>query len=207
MSGPNDDVASLTVREFVQALGDKSPTPGGGAVAAVAAALAAAVSRMVVSYSAGRTSLAEHAELHEEALRTLSELAETALSAATEDARAFRELNELWKLPEDDERRQREWDAAVRGAIDAPMKVLGAAAGVVHLLVRLHGATNRMLDSDLAIGAILGHAAARSAACNVRINLPHLSDAEEAARIGQEVAQVLDRSAAMAQAVDAATAI
>ena len=200
---PVDDVAALTVQEFVDTLGSKTPTPGGGAVAGVAAALASAVSQMVVSFSAGRKSLAEHAELHAEAQRTLDELSAAALAAAADDARAFGTLNDLWKLPEDNERRVREWDDAVLGAIEPPMKVLSASLGVLHLLVRLHGTTNRMLDSDLAIGAILAEAAARAAAWNVRINLPHLTDRNRATGIAGEVSQMLDRAAAMAQVVEA----
>ena len=199
----HDDLAAMPIATLLESLGDRTPTPGGGAVAAVTAALGAAVSRMVVSFSTGRKTLAEHAELHAEAARTLNDLSDTAMRAAAEDATAFGCLNELWKLPKDDPRRLREWDDALRAAIDAPMKVLGASMGVLHLLVRLHGATNRMLDSDLAIGAILAEAAARSAAWNVRINLPHLSDTAEAARIALEVEQMLDRAAAMAQAVEA----
>ncbi len=202
MSEHPSDIAAMPLQDLIRSLGDKSPTPGGGAVAAVTAALAAAISRMVVSFSVGRKTLAEHAELHDEALRTLNDLSQTAIAAASEDARAFEALSELWKLPEDDERRQREWDDALRAAIEAPMHVLGSALGVLHLLIRLHGATNRMLDSDLAIGAILADAAARSAAWNVRINLPHLTDKTEADQLAQEVVQMLDRSAAMTQVVE-----
>jgi formiminotetrahydrofolate cyclodeaminase len=44
------------------------------------------------------------------------------------------------------------------------------------LLHRLTGTINPMLASDMAMAAILAEAGARSAACNVQINLPLLDE-------------------------------
>ena len=64
----------LSVDELLAEIGAKSPTPGGGAVACVTAALAAALGRMVVNYSVGKPSLAEHDALHQAALEALADL-------------------------------------------------------------------------------------------------------------------------------------
>lgn len=194
-------LSDLTVDALLDSIEAKTPVPGGGAVAALTMALGAALARMVVSYSQGRKTLAEHADLHAEAVTTLGRLRAAALDGAAEDARAYAKLNELWKLDADDEQRRRELPDAVRGAIAAPRDVMDACVRLLELLARLDGATNRMLRSDLVIAAILAEAAARSAACNVRVNLPLLEDHDESETLEREVAEVLDRAAGLALGV------
>ena len=108
------------------------------------------------------------------------------MTLADADADAYGRLRELDELADDDERRRRELPGAVREAIDVPHCCLGAALDMLRVLRRLLGTTSRYLHSDLVIAAILADAAARSAACNVRINLPRLEDANEAGRIEAE---------------------
>ena len=193
-----------TVRELLDSIGAKTPTPGGGAVASITAALGAALGMMVVNYSIGRKSLAEFDDLHREALRTLQELADAALDGAGKDAEAYGRLNALWKLKEEDERRRREFPEAVGAAIDAPRQVMGTALGVLHLLKRLCGRSNRMLASDVAVAAILAEAGLRSAAWNVRINLPLLEDRDEATRIETEMEGDLARGRRLTEEIDGA---
>jgi len=195
---------TLTVRELLASVGAKTPTPGGGAVASITTALGAALGLMVVNYSVGRRSLAEFDDLHQDALRTLQDLASAAIDGAGKDAEAYGRLNALWKLPEEDDRRRREFPDAVRAAIDAPQQVMSTALGVLHVLERLCGRSNRMLGSDVAVAAILAEAGARSAAWNVRINLPLLEDPAEAARIESETEGVLARARCIAGEVEAA---
>ena len=102
MSGADRPIESLNVGELIRSIGEKTPTPGGGAVAAMTAALAAALARMVVNFSVGKKSLAQHAAQHETALRELEHHAAAALALADADARAYSNLNALWKLDKND---------------------------------------------------------------------------------------------------------
>lgn len=166
----------LTIQEFMTALGAKTPTPGGGATASITAALAAALARMVVNYSVGKKSLADHEAVNQQALTTLAEQCQRALHLAEADAKAYGALNELWRLDKDDPRRVEAFPAAVKNAIEPPSGVLTLALEMLQLMQTLTGTTNRLLKSDLAMAAVLAEAAARSAAWNVRINLPLLDD-------------------------------
>ena len=120
---------SMTVGDLISSLGEKTPTPGGGAVTSIVTALSAALGIMVVRYSTGKKKLAEHDGLHREALNTLDELARRALSLADEDARAYGTLNELMKARADDEKPNEEWTQAVEAAIDAPVQVMRVCMG------------------------------------------------------------------------------
>lgn len=176
---PQGSLGSMPFASLIEQLGAKSPTPGGGAAAAMTLATAAALGQMVLNYSIGKRSLREHDALHRDAVRTLGEVARQALQLADADAAAFEQLSQLWKLAEDDPRRKKQWGDAVRAAIEPPMQVLTASIAVLRVLDQIAGTTNRQLDSDLEIAAILADGAARAAVANVRVNLPSLRDEAE----------------------------
>ncbi|MFM8639231.1 MAG: cyclodeaminase/cyclohydrolase family protein [Planctomycetota bacterium] len=167
---------TLTVDEFADRLAAKSPAPGGGAVAAVTAAHAAALAAMVVEFTLGKPRFAAHEASNAEALARLGALRRDALELADRDADAYGALNALWKLPKDAPDRVRGWDAAVAEAIDAPQAILDLAAEVAAACGALAPRTNPNLASDLAIALDLARVAARAAAHNVEVNLPSVAD-------------------------------
>lgn len=195
-----------SVREFLEAVAAKQPTPGGGAVASVVAALGAALGRMVVNYSIGKKSLAAHDAPHQDALKSLTHLGERAMRLAEDDAIAYGRLNALWKLDKADPKRVAEFGEAVEQAIAAPHAVLHVCKEMLRLLQTLCGTTNAMLASDLAIAAILAEAGARAAAWNVRINLPSLEDETMRDEFTRTVEQSLGDAASVTREIEAACA-
>ncbi|MCI0366048.1 MAG: cyclodeaminase/cyclohydrolase family protein [Phycisphaerales bacterium] len=197
---------NLTIRDLLDAIAAKSPTPGGGAVASFTAALAAALAQMVINYSVGKRSLAEHDALHLEALHTLGDLSNRAIELAEQDARAYAHLNEIAKLDKKDDRRRRDYPAAVAAAIDAPKSVVDLSLQMLELMKSLLGTTNPHLKSDLAIAAVLANAAARAAAWNVRINAPLLENQSERDSLSAMLDRSLSRAASTAAAIEKACA-
>ena len=193
---------TMTVEEFADRLAARTPTPGGGAVAAVTAAHAAALGSMVLEFTVGKEKWAAHEDGNRRALARLGELRASALALADRDAAAYGALNALWKLPKDDLSRARAWDAAVAEAIDAPQAILDLAAEVAGACAGLGASTNPNLASDLAIAVDLARAAARAAAHNVEVNLPSVADA--AAREARRARMATALSAAGARAGGAA---
>ncbi|MGH9859948.1 MAG: cyclodeaminase/cyclohydrolase family protein [Candidatus Acidiferrales bacterium] len=185
---------------MLQALASKSPTPGGGAVAALTLALGAALAQMVLNYSIGKKSLEAHAHIHEEALSQLQEMRDRALELADEDAAAYQALNAMLRR-KDDPPSVEERKETVAHAISIPMEILQHAAKLAELLGHLAGTTNTLLDSDLAMAAILADAAAQSACWNVRINLPALADEADRAKARAEMDELAQRAAGAARRV------
>lgn len=173
---------SRTLAELLDAIGAKSPTPGGGAVASVTGALAASLAQMVVNYSLGKKSLTAHQESLTDAMEQLRRARGAMLELAAEDAAAYAVVNELMKLPEDDERRRRDSPGAVEMATQAPLATGAGAVALLRLFESLAPITNRHLRSDLAIAAILAEACLQACAENVRINLSTLRDVAGDAR-------------------------
>ncbi|MBY0313517.1 MAG: cyclodeaminase/cyclohydrolase family protein [Phycisphaerales bacterium] len=184
----------MSVGTFLEEVGSKTPAPGGGAVASITGALAAALGRMVVAYSVGKKSLAEHQPALERAGQLLARTSDMLLELAREDALAYEHMNALMKLPENDERRVREWTSAVEAAVTAPRAVAGACADLLRLLESLAPITNRHLRSDLAIAAVLADAGARSGWWNVRVNLELIPEEARRLAIRNEMRQLLSEA-------------
>lgn len=200
-NAPDSSIARQPLHAFLEALGRKTPTPGGGAAAGVVAAVGAALARMVVSYSVGKKSLAAHEPVLRESLDTLERGAGLLLELADEDAAAYGLVNELSRLPESDPRRQREWAAATRAGVDVPLAVMATCVDLLRRMEGLCGMTNPLLRSDLAIAAVLAEAGARAARWNVVVNAPNISEPARAADLAR-ADHMRDQAARLAEVVE-----
>ncbi|MBL4699110.1 MAG: cyclodeaminase/cyclohydrolase family protein [Phycisphaerales bacterium] len=174
------NIASQTIAGFLELLSAKVPTPGGGAAAAITGSTAAATAGMVVSYSINKKSLSEHQAFNVDAQEKLNTIRAQFLQLGDDDAAGYGVLNSMWKLDENDPERIAGWDDAVSGAIEPPRVMLARAVELLELCKELMTTTNKQLKSDLGVAAVLGQAAARSAAWNIRINIPLLPESSHA---------------------------
>lgn len=193
------DFSSLTISDFLAKTASKTPAPGGGAVASVVGALAAALAQMVVSFSLGKKNLVEHQPALENAAAELERARLVLMTLADEDAAAYGLVNELSRLPETDPRRS-ELPAAEAASLQIPLAVTAASADLLRLFASLSARTNRHLRSDLAIAAILADACARSSAWNARINLPSLA-AERRQETESQLSSMLEDAADLCRRV------
>lgn len=173
-------IKQQSVEQFAAAVAERSPVPGGGAVAAVTAAHAAALVTMVLEFTVGKPAFAAHDAANRTALERSRAMSRLALDLADRDASAYLALSALLKLPKDSEARKAAWDGTVREAIDAPQAILSLAAEVARMASSLRDVTNPHLASDLTIALELARVAASAAAHNVSANLSSVSDAKKA---------------------------
>lgn len=184
-------LATHSISDFLTQLGAKTPTPGGGAVAALTGATAAALARMVVSYSLGKKNLAEHQTYLNDAAALLDRARDLFLEFADADAACYAVLNELQKLPDTDPRRVADLPAAAEAAVQVPLACAAGASDLLRTCEALVPRTNRYLRSDLAIAAILAEGAVASACWNVRVNVPSLTSEERKKETLAEVDRLL----------------
>ena len=197
-------IASQTLDQLLDSIAAKTPTPGGGATAATTGALAAAQARMVVSYSLGKMSLAEHQPALEAAAEWLDRAAALYVALADADASAYLELSRIQKLPETDPERTKLEPQAIRDAIDIPRAAVAAGMDLLRRLHDLPPITNRYLHSDLAVAAALAEAAAAASACSVRINLPLLRDDSERLALLRDTEESLAEAGRLRAAIESA---
>ena len=152
-------------------------------MASLVGAIGAALGRMSLGYTINRRLTTEQRRDLQGAIEYLTAIGRQMLELAEQDAQAYALVDRLQRLPEGDAERAARWGEAVRGAVRAPMAVVEASCGFVGLLATVAEMCNVRLLSDLAIAAILGDAAARSGAWNVRVNLPLVESADERQRL------------------------
>lgn len=203
----DDRITELTVRRMVERLATSDPVPGGGSASALAGAMAAALLRMVIELTAGRSDAAgsvdELQRIGRGALVWQSEL----LNLAELDANAYSAVVRARKLPRatDIERQARDVQvaAAVREATRAPLEIMRGASAVMELAERLAPIGSRNAISDVGVGGMLAASSARGAALNVRINLPQLRDEELRREATAAIHDLLPGLAARERALDA----
>jgi len=168
-------------RPFVDAVAEPSPTPGGGSVAAFAAALAAALGQMVAGLSRKKKSQFLHVEKLSEHVEVLRKIADEFASAIDRDASSYEAVMATFRLPqgnpEEIRAREQAIEAATKGASEVPMEVAGKAATLVDRLVQLEGISSASMKSDLLVARLMAVAGAKGALANVEINLEGLKDA------------------------------
>jgi formiminotetrahydrofolate cyclodeaminase len=190
-------LVDLKLTDFIESVAAKTPTPGGGAVAAAACALGSALGVMAARFSAGPESLA--------AAGSLEEMKVAFVPMVDQDAEAYDAVSTAFGLPKgtDEEKRRRKEaiQRALKDAAEVPLKVCLTAVRALELLVDLAPHCNKNLVSDLASGAIMLSAGLESASHNVRINASMLVDKEVAARLTAEDARLTARGAELRKQV------
>lgn len=187
--------SDLTLAEFVDRLASAEPVPGGGAASAVAGALGAGLVAMVAGLSTGRSKFAPYEPTLERAASAGERLGREFLRLADNDAEAYAAFAAAIKLPKgteaEQESRRSAMRAAARGAADVPLECVSASVDLVATAESLAGRSNGNAASDVLVAALLGLAAARGAAENVRINLPATGDEEYADRVARRLDEML----------------
>lgn len=168
--------------KFVAAIAADTPTPGGGSVAALAGALAAALAEMVSRLTLRKKSFAEHHAALEAPLKRLGALRERLLDNIDRDAKSYEAVMAAYKLPKASEAeetgRGKAIEEASKLAATVPMETAEVALEITRLAESLSTITIPQAGSDLAVARHLAEAARLSAIENVRANLPSIKDPE-----------------------------
>lgn len=175
----------LPVREFNAALAEGSPTPGGGAAAALTGATAAALGEMVCAVTLADE---DFADVHDELRRRrddLRSLRGALADMADADAAAFEEVMDAYRTPSDDPDRQAAIREALLGAAEVPLETAEACLSVIEHAAAVAEIGNQNAVTDAAAAVLLGRAALEAALYNVDVNLKDLEDDDRVAGIAE----------------------
>lgn len=179
----------MTVGELLQRLGSSDPAPGGGAAAAVAGALGAALVRMTANLTIGRPRLADVEEEARAIEARAADLCQRLADLADADTAAFDKVSAAYRLPRADDAQKVQRSAAIQsalqGAAAVPLETMRLCAEVVELAEEAAPLLNQAVISDVVVGALLAQAALQAASVNVDINLAAMTDAEAAQRLAR----------------------
>lgn len=197
-----DDLAKLPVEDFLERVADRTPTPGGGSVTALAGALACALARMVSAFSATRKGEAEGksevATLNEELAKAQRVMAEL----VTVDAEAYEGLTAAARRARQDAAAAEAYQSALRAGAAVPMQMAAVASNALAVMNELKDSASRYLLSDLGIAALLAEATARAARYTVEVNARQLQDADQQKKLLSDVDEVLRHCTAHRESVE-----
>jgi glutamate formiminotransferase/formiminotetrahydrofolate cyclodeaminase len=162
--------------DFIEALADGSPTPGGGSASAFAGAMAAGLVSMTARLTVGKKAYQEVSQAMEAILASAEELRVKLQKAVEEDAKAYQEVVAAYKRPPSDPDRGAAIQKALAYAAEIPLGVAGMCLQVLELAIRAAAKGNKNAISDAGTAANLAFAALTGASYNVRINLNSLED-------------------------------
>jgi formiminotetrahydrofolate cyclodeaminase len=181
--------SSLTLDAYLDAVASGDPTPGGGSVVAIVAALGAALGAMVCNLTIGRLASSPAEPDLRAALDRLTTLRHALCRAATDDEAAYLRYRTASALPKatDVERaaRTNAVQTALVDAADVPLAVATACLDLLHALEPVARLGNLHALSDAETGALLADVALRGALLNVRGNARLLRDSLAADRYRQ----------------------
>jgi glutamate formiminotransferase/formiminotetrahydrofolate cyclodeaminase len=195
---------SRTPITFVEAVAEGTATPGGGAVAALAGALGAALAEMVAHLTIGKKRYTDVEEAMNAIVAAASELRVHLLNAVEEDILAFDAVMAALRLPPDDPERATAIRNSTVHAADVPLNVARLALEALLLAEQVATRGNKTAASDAAVAALMGLAAVEGAGFNVRVNAASLDDAELAARYRNDITAITERARAVRDSVIAA---
>lgn len=192
----------IPVDEWLETLAARTPTPGGGAVAALAAASAAALIGMVTQYTTGEKWADREAKM--KALSATAEgWRERALDLAREDELAFDAVGRDYALPKETEAEKEVRRVAIQvalvGAADPPIRIATLSSWIVGTADLLIGVANPNVLSDIGVAAALAEAAINSAMINIAVNVSKVTDVTTRTRLA---AHLVDGTASAEMARD-----
>jgi len=173
-----------SIQEWADAVAAATSTPAGGAVAALATALAASLVAMVAGLTMHREKYAAVHDHARETLRRAEQLRRDLLDMATLDAAAVAEYMDALSLPQGTEFERTAREAAKRTAlIEAAriqLELLHQASEVADLAEAMAGSGLATAIGDAASAGLLAAATGRSAYWSIRSNLKAARWPEEA---------------------------
>lgn len=199
------DLKNLTVTEFVNVTASDAPAPGGGSVAALAGALAAALAEMVANLTVGK---AKYASVEDEMKKLAADgaaLRVELLEDIQKDSTSFNLYMDAIGMPKDtDEEKALRRDAMQNGlkaAAQVPLSVAAAAYKIFPIAEAVVERGNTNAVTDGLVAAMMARTAVIGALFNVKINLGSIKDEAFVAELAGQVKELEEKAIAYEQKI------
>ncbi len=192
---------------FLDSVAAKTPTPGGGSVAALVGALAAALGSMVCRLTVGRKDYEAVSEELSSALRKTERLrrrlTETIKIDANTYSKVIQTIRTKAETPDAAAAKRAALQSAYKKAAEVPLDMMLDIEVLVTSLKQIASEGNVNAASDIGVAALMARAACEGACLNIETNVLHLNDSafrlSATARaneindsVGKAVSEILD---------------
>jgi len=168
------------LKDFIEDTASRTPTPGGGSVAALVGALGSCLLRMVGNFTVGKEKFKSVEKDMELILSELNLFTLRFCRLMQDDISAYQNFSKVSSLPKDtpEEKKIRKeaLQDALKKAAEVPFKMCEDSFELLKVASRILDIGNPRLISDVGVGALLAQACLESAALNVEINLSSIRD-------------------------------
>lgn len=186
-----------SIQQWSDAVAAASATPAGGAVAALASALAASLVAMVAGLTTRREKYAAVHQYAKETLERADQVRGELLELARQDAIVVAEYMDALTLPQGTEFERTARDAARRAALleaaRVQLELLDLASEVAALAEAMVGSGVATAIGDAATASFIAAAASRSAYWSIRSNLRLVGRPDETRPLVESAVVTLDR--------------
>lgn len=193
------------LQSFLEQLASRASTPGGGSAAAIMGAMGAALNSMVANLTVGK----KNYEAVDAEMRDLLEQSETMRAGLTEmvqaDVEVFDRVMGAYGMAKDTaeqkETRSQAIQEALKEAAEVPLACAELCADVIRLCRPMAEKGNANVLSDVGVAVLAAHAALRSAALNVYINIGGIKDQEFATARRRQLEAILAETGDLAEEI------
>ena len=179
------------MKDFLDALSSKEPTPGGGGASALVAAVSCSLCSMVSNLTTGKKKYAQYQEKIDEYLVLLKEKNELLQADIEKDAKAFAPLAKAYSLDKSTEGYEDIMEKALFDAATAPKEILEDIYSLVPVIEDLAVMGSRLAISDVAVAAACLEAAMKGCVLNVYINTRSMKNKDTAQKMNAYVKEIV----------------
>lgn len=182
MAPRNPVFSKNSLEKFLEILGSDSPSPGGGAAAALTGAQGAALIEMVSRLNDARFRKKDPKGDHSQAKKRIAVFEKSRLrylKLISDDTAAFQKISQAYRKGKDSP----SYQTALMKGYSVPLEMAELAVNTMRSGLDERGRTSKWLYSDLVEAGILLDAAFCAARLNVEINLKDLADQSTAGRV------------------------
>ena len=183
------------VSNFLNELASNSATPGGGSVAALAAALGAALISMVGNLTIGKKKYEDVEEDIKKIMGSSEKLRYELSQLIEEDVKVFNNFMATYKMPKETEdekniRAEKIQESLIEAA-KVPLKTAYKCLDIMILSQEVAEKGNVNVISDAGVAVLMAEAALESAILNVKINLRMIKDEKVRMELFSSIKEIL----------------
>lgn len=187
-------LSKMTIEELLEETAGNSPVPGGGSIAAMSGASAAALTEMVANLTIDKKNYKDVSDQMKDIATKASALRLELLEDINRDSVAFSKVMDAFKMPketdEEKEMRTVQIQKAFKIAATIPLEVARKSKEIIDLAKAVVLKGNKNAITDGAVAGMLARTAALGAIYNVSINLTSIKDPTFVEEVTKEIMEI-----------------
>lgn len=187
---PNEPLAGMSTRSFIESINARTSAPGGGSASAAIAAIGSGLGSMVAKLTYGVRKFEEYDMVLRKIIPVLHKVTLDLIPMIDADTNAFNDYVEAVRMPQKTESEKKirfeKMQAGLKKAIEVPLTTMKLGDSAWEAMVETAKVGNIASKSDIQVGARALELGIWGAWKNVLINIKDIQDSEFVAKVTKE---------------------